>query len=118
MTEQAIDFESFYKVVESWLHKFFKKYPEKRDVIIIDGVETEDEIVDTISITINEIMCSLISMLIVNRKYKYNLYEWDLYKKRVLRPFNEIIVENFLEEVRNHAKVDDIPFFGEFSEGF
>ena len=39
-------------------------------------------------------------------------------KKRILRPFNDVpsIVSNFLEEVMEDAKVDDIPFFGEFSE--
>ena len=55
----------------------------------------------------------------MNKKYNYNLWEWDLVKKRILRPFNDepSIVSNFLEQVMEEAKVDDIPFFGEFSEG-
>ena len=112
------EFKMFNAVVKEWLYKYFEKYPEKRNVII-EQLDQKEDVVDMMAHAISDIMCSAIGMFFVNNKYNYNLWEWDLVKKRILRPFNVTpsIVSNFLEEVMEEAKVGDIPFFGEFSEG-
>ena len=112
------EFKMFNAVVKEWLYKYFEKYPEKRDVII-EQLDHKEDVADMMAHAISDIMCSVIGMFFINNKYNYNLCEWDLLKKRILRPFNDApsIVSNFLEEVMEEVKVDNIPFFGEFSEG-
>ena len=46
---------------------------------------------------ISSLMCTVIGMFYVNRKYKMNLWEGDLVKKRILRSVNDS-VNSFLEE--------------------
>ena len=109
-----MSFKTFNEVVTTWLHEYFEKYPEKRNAIM-----TVDSI-DMMAHTISDLMCSVIGMFYVNRKYEFNLNECDLVKKRILRPMNDAGVINFLKEVEEERKGKDddgIQFFGEFSEG-
>ena len=113
------EFKTFNAVVKEWLYKYFEKYPEKRNVII-KQLDQKEDVVDMMPHAISDIMCSVIGMFFVNKKYNCNLWEWDLVKKRILRPFNDepSIVSNFLEKVMKEAKVDDIPFLVNFQKAF
>ena len=87
------EFKTFNAVVKEWLYKYFEKYPEKRNVII-EQLDQKEDVVDMMAplLAISDIMCSVIEQVMEEAKV-------------------------FLEQVMEEAKLDDIPFFGEFSEG-
>ena len=61
---------------------------------------------------ISSLMCTVIGMFYVNRKYKMNLWEGDLVNKRILRPVSDS-ADSFLEEFDD----TEIEFWGEFNDG-
>ena len=127
-----MSFKTFSAVAKQWLQDYFEKYPDRREIIIpkftseqLDAEQGDDyinfklredssqEIIDMMTGAISELMCTVIGMFYVNRKYKMNLWEGDLARKRILRSFNYNVVNIFLEEFDD----TDIEFWGEFNDG-
>ena len=127
-----MSFKTFSYVAKQWLQDYFEKYPDRREIIIpkftseqLDAEQGDDyinfklredssqEIIDMMTGAISELMCTVIGMFYVNRKYKMNLWEGDLVRKRILRSFNYNVVNIFLEEFDDA----DIEFWGEFNDG-
>ena len=127
-----MSFKNFSAVAKQWLQDYFEKYPDRREIIIpkftseqLDAEQGDDyinfklredssqEIIDLMTGAISELMCTVIGMFYVNRKYKMNLWEGDLVRKRILRSFNYNVVNIFLEEFDD----TDIEFWGEFNDG-
>ena len=127
-----MSFKTFSAVAKQWLQDYFEKYPDRREIIIpkftseqLDAEQGDDyinfklredssqEIIDMMTGAISELMCTVIGMFYVNRKYKMNLWEGDLVRKRILRSFNYNVVNIFLEEFDD----TDIEFWGEFNDG-
>ena len=127
-----MSFKTFSAVAKQWLQDYFEKYPDRREIIIpkftseqLDAEQGDDyinfklredssqEIIDLMTGAISELMCTVIGMFYVNRKYKMNLWEGDLVRKRILRSFNYNVVNIFLEEFDD----TDIEFWGEFNDG-
>ena len=127
-----MSFKTFSAVAKQWLQDYFEKYPDRREIIIpkftseqLDAEQGDDyinfklredssqEIIDLMTGAISELMCTVIGMFYVNRKYKMNLWERDLVRKRILRSFNYNVVNIFLEEFDD----TDIEFWGEFNDG-
>ena len=77
------------------------------------GKDSSQEIIDMMTGAISELMCTVIGMFYVNRKYKMNLWEADLINKRILRSFNDSVVNRFLKEFDD----TEIEFWGEFNDG-
>ena len=131
----AIKMKTFSEVAKQWLQDYFEKYPDRREIIIpkftheqldaeqgddyikcklsdLYGEDSSQEIIDIMTDAISSLMCTVIGMFFVNRKYKMNLWEGDLVKKRILRSVNDS-VNSFLEEFDD----TDIEFWGEFNDG-
>ena len=127
-----MSYKTFSAVAKQWLQDYFEKYPDRREIIIpkftseqLDAEQGDDyinfklredssqEIIDLMTGAISELMCTVIGMFYVNRKYKMNLWEGDLVRKRILRSFNYNVVNIFLEEFDD----TDIEFWGEFNDG-
>ena len=127
--------KTFSEVAKQWLQYYFEKYPDRREIIIhkftreqldveqgddyikfklsdLYGEDSSQEIIDMMTDAISSLMCTVIGMFYVNRKYKMNLWEGDLVKKRILRSINDS-VNSFLEEFDD----TDIEFWGEFNDG-
>ena len=118
-----------------WLQDYFEKYPDRREIITpkftseqldveqggdyikfklgdLYGEDSSQEIIDMMTGVISELMCTVIGMFYVNRKYKMNLWEADLVNKRILSPVSDI-VSCFLKEFDD----TEIKFWGEFNDG-
>ena len=128
-----MSFKTFSAVAKQWLQDYFEKYPDRREIIIpkftseqldaeqgddyinfkLSDLDSSQEIIDMMTGAISELMCTVIGMFYVNRKYKMNLCEGDLVKKRILRSFNYNVVNIFLEEFDD----TEIEFWGEFNDG-
>ena len=130
-----MSFKTFAEVAKQWLQDYFEKYPDRREIIIpkftreqLDAEQGDDyikfklsdlygedfsqEIIDMMTDAISSLMCTVIGMFYVNRKYKMNLWEGYLVKKRILRSVNDS-VNSFLEEFDDA----DIEFWGAFNDG-
>ena len=130
-----MSFKTFSAVAKQWLQDYFEKYPDRREIITpkftseqldaeqgddyikfklgdIYGEDSSQEIIDMMTGVISELMCTVIDMFYVNRKYKMNLWEADLINKRILRPVSGI-VSCFLKEFDD----TEIEFWGEFNDG-
>ena len=121
-----MSFKTFSEVAKQWLQDYFEKYPDRREIIIpkftseqLDaeqgddyGEDSSQEIIDMMTGAISSLMCTVIGMFYVNRKYKMNLWEADLVDKRILRPVSDN-VSSFLEEFDD----TEIEFWGEFNDG-
>ena len=106
-----MSFKTFSEVAKQWLQDYFEKYPDRREIIIpkftseqldaeqgddyikfklsdLYGEDSSQEIIDMMTGAISSLMCTVIGMFYVNRKYKMNLWEADLVNKRILRPVN------------------------------
>ena len=129
-------FKTFSEVAKQWLQDYFEKYPDRREIIIPNftreqldaeqgddynikfklsefyGEDSSQEIIDMMTHAISSLMCTVIGMFYVNRKYKMNLWEDDLVNKRILRPVNDN-VSSFLEEFDD----TEIEFSGEINDG-
>ena len=130
-----MSFKTFSEVAKQWLQDYFEKYPDRREIIIpkftreqldaeqgddyikfklsdLYGEDSSQEIIDMMTDAISSLMCTMIGMFFVNRKYKMNLWEGDLVKKIILRSLNDS-VNSFLKEFDD----TDIEFWGEFNDG-
>ena len=102
-----MSFKTFSVVAKQWLKDYFEKYPDRREIIIpkftseqldAEQGDSSQEIIDLMTGVISELMCTLIGMFPMNRKYKMDLWEGDLVRKRILSSFNYNVVNIFLEE--------------------
>ena len=130
-----MSFKTFSAVAKQWLQDYFEKYPDRREIITpkftseqldveqgddyikfklgdLYGEDSSQEIIDMMTGVISELMCTVIGMFYVNRKYKMNLWEADLVNKRILSPVSDI-VSCFLKEFDD----TEIKFWGEFNDG-
>ena len=130
-----MSFKTFSEVAKQWLQDYFEKYPDRREIIIpkftsekldaeqgddyikfklsdLYGEDSSQEIIDMMTGAISSLMCTVIGMFYVSRKYKMNLWEADLVNKRILRPVSDN-VSSFLEEFDD----TEIEFWGEFNDG-
>ena len=126
-----MSFKTFSEVAKQWLQDYFEKYPDRREIIIpkftseqLDAEQGDDyikfklsdlygeEIIDMMTGAISSLMCTVIGMFYVNRKYKMNLWKGDLVNKRILRLVSDS-VDSFLKEFDD----TEIEFWGEFNDG-
>ena len=130
-----MSFKTFSAVAKQWLQDYFEKYPDRGEIITpkftseqldaeqgddyikfklgdLYGEDSSQEIIDMMTGVISELMCTVIGMFYVNRKYKMNLWEADLVNKRILSPVSDI-VSCFLKEFDD----TEIKFWGEFNDG-
>ena len=93
-----MSFKTFSEVAKQWLQDYFEKYPDRREIIIpkftseqldaeqgddyikfklsdLYGEDSSQEIIDMMTGAISSLMCTVIGMFYVNRKYKMNLWE-------------------------------------------